>query len=132
MIQNRLQSPVVWAAIAAQVLSLLVTLGVIDTGLSNAVNSVLVSIMEVLVGQLRGLGYSIVPAIATLGCVCVLRIVWVYTVFELYPSVETLMWSYPISWLLAALFHVGTYLVVSRRMPRVDEPDPAPALEAMA
>ena len=81
-------------------------------------------IMEVLVGQLRGLGYSIVPAIATLGCVCVLRIVWVYTVFELYPSVETLMWSYPISWLLAALFHVGTYLVVSRRMPRVDEPLP--------
>ena len=49
MTQNRLQSPVVWAAIAAQVLSLLVTLGVIDTGLSNAVNSVLVSIMEVLV-----------------------------------------------------------------------------------
>ena len=49
MTQNRLQSPVVWAAIAAQVLSLLVTLGVIDTGLSNAVISVLVSIMEVLV-----------------------------------------------------------------------------------
>ncbi len=49
MTQNRLQSPVVWAAIAAQVLSLLVTLGVIDTGLSSAVNGVLVSIMEVLV-----------------------------------------------------------------------------------
>ena len=49
MTQNRLQSPVVWAAIAAQVLSLLVTLGVIDTGLSSAVNGVLISIMEVLV-----------------------------------------------------------------------------------
>ena len=49
MTQNRLQSPVVWAAIAAQVLSLLVTLGVLDTGLSSAVNGVLVSIMEVLV-----------------------------------------------------------------------------------
>lgn len=44
-----MQSPVVWAAIAAQVLSLLVTLGVIDTGLSNAVNGVVVSVLEVLV-----------------------------------------------------------------------------------
>jgi uncharacterized membrane protein len=49
MKQNRLQSPVVWAAIAAQVLSLLVTLGVIDTGLSAAMNGVAVSVLEVLV-----------------------------------------------------------------------------------
>lgn len=49
MDQNRLKSPVVWAAIAAQVLALLVTLGVIDTGLSSAVNGVVVSVLEVLV-----------------------------------------------------------------------------------
>ena len=49
MKQSRLQSPVVWAAIAAQVLSLLVTLGVIDTGLSGAMNGVVVSVLEVLV-----------------------------------------------------------------------------------
>ena len=49
MKQGRLQSPVVWAAIAAQVLSLLVTLGAIDTGLSTAVNGVVVSVLEVLV-----------------------------------------------------------------------------------
>ncbi len=49
MRQKRLQSPVVWAAIAAQVLSLLVTLGVIDTGLSDAMNAVAVSVLEVLV-----------------------------------------------------------------------------------
>ena len=77
--------------------------------------------MEVLVGQLRGLGYSIVPAVATLVLVCVLRIVWIYTVFRLSPTIETLMWSYPISWLLAALFHVATYLVVRRKLPTQDE-----------
>ena len=49
MDQNRLRSPVVWGAIAAQVLALLVTLGVIDTGLSNAVNGVAVSVLELLV-----------------------------------------------------------------------------------
>lgn len=49
MKQNRFQSPVVWASIAAQVLSLLVVLGVIDTGLSDAVNAAVVSALEVLV-----------------------------------------------------------------------------------
>lgn len=49
MTQNRLHSPVVWAAIAAQLLSLLVTLGVIDTGLSTTMNGLVVSLLEMLV-----------------------------------------------------------------------------------
>lgn len=49
MQQNRMQSPVVWAAMAAQVLALLVTLGVIDTGLSDAFNALAVSALQVLV-----------------------------------------------------------------------------------
>lgn len=81
-------------------------------------------VMEVLVGQLRGLGYSLVPMVATLVFVCLLRIAWVFTVFTAFPSVETLMWCYPLSWLLAALFHAGTYAVVQRRLPRKDEPLP--------
>lgn len=47
--QNRFKSKVMWAAIAAQLLSLLVTLGVIDTGLSEVLNSVIVAILELLV-----------------------------------------------------------------------------------
>jgi putative MATE family efflux protein len=88
-------------------------------------------VMEVLVGQLRGLGYSIVPAVATLVLVCVLRIVWIYTVFRISPTIETLMWSYPLSWLLAALFHAGTYLTVQRRLPRDDTPLPPDSCNAM-
>ena len=49
MQQNRLTSPVVWSAIVAQVLAVLVTLGVIDTGLSNAINAVIISILQLLV-----------------------------------------------------------------------------------
>ncbi len=82
----------------------------------------LCGMMEVLVGQLRGLGYSLLPMVATLICVCVLRVVWVYTVFTSIGTVESLMWSYPISWSLAALFHLSTYLVVQRKFPRENMP----------
>lgn len=49
MDQNRLKSPVVWAAVAAQLLALLVTVGVIDTGLSSTLNAVVISVLELLV-----------------------------------------------------------------------------------
>lgn len=49
MIQNRWKSPVVWGAVAAQALALLVALGVIDVGMSEAVQAVVVAVLEVLV-----------------------------------------------------------------------------------
>ena len=49
MNQNRFKSPVVWGAIIAQVLALLVSVGVIDTGLSDTLNTALVSVLQVLV-----------------------------------------------------------------------------------
>ena len=49
----RLKNPAVWlqmaAVAAAQVLALLVTLGVIDTGLSESINAVITSLLQLLV-----------------------------------------------------------------------------------
>lgn len=47
--QNRFKSKVVWAAIAAQVITLLVTVGVIDTGMSAVLEGVILSVLELLV-----------------------------------------------------------------------------------
>lgn len=49
MEQNRFKSTVVWAAVAAQVLAILVALGVIDTGMSETINGLVVSALQVLV-----------------------------------------------------------------------------------
>lgn len=49
MEQNRFLSPVVWSTITAQILALLVTLGVIDTGLSASIDAVIASILQLLV-----------------------------------------------------------------------------------
>lgn len=48
MEQNRLLSPVTLAAIAAQLLSILVLAGVIDTGMSESIEAVVVAVLELL------------------------------------------------------------------------------------
>ena len=48
MEQNRLLSPVTLAAIAAQLLSILVLAGVIDTGMSEAIEGIVVAVLELL------------------------------------------------------------------------------------
>lgn len=49
MMQNRWKSKVLWISVAAQLVSLLMVLGVIDTGMGNAINGVVVSLCEMLV-----------------------------------------------------------------------------------
>lgn len=52
---------------------------------------------EVMSGYLRGFGFSLVPAIlATVG-VCVLRIIWINTVFPANRTFVTIMTAYPVS-----------------------------------
>lgn len=75
----------------------------------------LCGIMEVFVGGLRGLGYSIVPMIVSIAGVCLFRLVWIYTAFRANPSIEILYLSYPISWLLTGAIHCGCYLFVYRK-----------------
>ena len=49
MIQNRFKSPVLWSALSAQVLSMLMVLGVIDTGLGDVIEGVIAALLELLV-----------------------------------------------------------------------------------
>lgn len=81
------------------------------------------ALMAVASGVIRGLGHSALPALLTfLGC-CVLRIVWVYTVFAAAPSLPLLVYVYPVSWIVTTAAQCVCYAVLRRRMKR----DAAPA-----
>ena len=54
-------------------------------------------IYENMSGYLRGFGISLIPAILTIIGVCVVRIVWIYTVFPLHRNFKTIMLAYPLS-----------------------------------
>lgn len=58
---------------------------------------------EVMSGYLRGFGFSLVPAILTTIGVCVLRIIWINTVFPANRTFVTIMTAYPVSLATTAL-----------------------------
>ena len=60
----------------------------------------LCGIMDTLSGALRGLGYSMIPMVISVGAICVLRVLWIIFVFpmEQFNSLIGLYTVYPISW----------------------------------
>ena len=71
--------------------------------------------MGIFVGGMRGLGSSMVPMINTVFSVCVLRVVWIYTVFAVWPQWEVLFISYPITWVFASVVGGICYAVIKKR-----------------
>ena len=49
MNQNRFKSPVVWAAVVAQILTILIVLDVINVSQQEAINAVVASVLQLLV-----------------------------------------------------------------------------------
>jgi len=80
----------------------------------------LCGIMDVLCGELRGLGYGILPMIVSLLGACGFRIVWIFTYFRTHHTLQTLYASYPISWGVTALVHFICFLIVRRRFPKTE------------
>ena len=80
----------------------------------------LCGMMDVMVGQLRGIGYSIMPMIVSLTGACLFRIVWIMTIFALpaYHTLPVLYISYPISWALTFAIHMLCYVFIARRKLR--------------
>ncbi|MCR4648432.1 MAG: MATE family efflux transporter [Lachnospiraceae bacterium] len=80
----------------------------------------LCGIMDVMVGSLRGLGYSTMPAIVSLMGACVFRLIWLATVFQIpqFHTIQTIYYSYPISWTLTFMVHVLCYIIVKRKYDR--------------
>lgn len=85
----------------------------------------LCGMMEVMVGALRGIGYSVMPMIVSLMGACVFRLVWLATVFQMeqFHRIEVVFVSYPVSWLLTLGVHILCFLIVRRKVERkVSEP----------
>ena len=75
----------------------------------------LCGIMEVLCGMVRGLGRTWIPLFVTAGGACLSRIIWIYTIFQLFRTPEVLYLSYPMSWILTLSLHAICFAVIYRQ-----------------
>ena len=83
----------------------------------------LLAFMEVGSGILRGLGKSTLSTLISLIGSCVLRLVWIYCIFPLRPTLTMVYLSYPVSWALTAATHFLVSMLVRRGyMQRYPEP----------
>lgn len=64
---------------------------------------------------MRGMGHSLLPALFSVLGSCVLRIVWIYTVFKVFSSFEMLMNIYPITWIITGIATLIAYAVITRK-----------------
>ncbi len=78
----------------------------------------LCGIMDVFSGMLRGMGESVMPMVVSMVGSCLLRVVWIYTVFAANRTLSVLYWSYPVSWLVTESVHLLCYLYVKKRLIR--------------
>lgn len=81
----------------------------------------LAGIMDTMTGALRGMGSSIAPMFITVLGVCGFRVAWIYSVFRLFPMLECIYISYPISWVVTFVAEFITFCIVIKRMKRKSE-----------
>ena len=80
----------------------------------------LCGMMDVTSGSMRGLGYSFTPMVVSLIGVCLFRVVWVATVFQVekWHTVETIYYSYPISWVMTFAAHLICFAFAKRKLTK--------------
>ncbi len=72
--------------------------------------------MDIMVGGLRGLGSSIIPMIVSISGVCIFRLLYIATIFKMSPTITTLFIVYPLSWIITSLAHIGTYMILRKKV----------------
>lgn len=78
----------------------------------------LCGMMDVMVGSLRGLGYSVMPMIVSMVGACGTRLFWIFTFFKLpeFHNVTSLYMTYPVSWILTLGTHIICFIIVRKKI----------------
>lgn len=80
-------------------------------------------LMDVSTGALRGLGASVTPMFLSIMGVCGIRILWIYTVFQIpqYHTPECLYTSYVLSWAGTFIFQTIAFIHIYKKRVRADK-----------
>lgn len=65
-------------------------------------------------GALRGVGDCWIPTLICLGGICVIRVLWIMFAVPVKPDIQTIMFSYPLTWTVTSVLFVGYYTWFSK------------------
>ena len=85
----------------------------------------LFGLQDVVTGALRGIGASFVSMILTVLGICGIRVLWIYTVFQIprFHSQTVLYVSYPLSWIVTLIIQLTAFSVIFRRLQKRCAPE---------
>lgn len=77
-------------------------------------------LQDVLTGALRGIGASFTSMILTVLGICGVRVLWIYTVFQIprFHNQTMLYVSYPLSWFVTLIVQLAAFLIVFGRLQK--------------
>lgn len=71
--------------------------------------------MDCTIAASRGLGKSLIPTIIVIIGSCVLRIIWVYTIFAYYKTFQALYLVYVSSWIITSFFEIIYFVYIYKK-----------------
>lgn len=70
--------------------------------------------VEILPSALRGVGDCWVPALICLGGICLIRILWIMAAVPRKPEIGTIIFSYPLTWVITSVLFIVYYCFFSK------------------
>lgn len=73
--------------------------------------------IEILSGALRGVGDCWIPTLICLTGICLIRVVWIMAAVPRIPGIRTIIFSYPLTWVVTTILFVIYYCFFSKIRP---------------
>ena len=70
----------------------------------------------VFAGSQRGIGHSFAPMITNLLSISGFKVLWIFTVFAKYPTLEVLYSSYPVTWVISSVIQALLFVYFYRKL----------------
>ena len=75
-------------------------------------------ILDTFVNSLRGMGYSTLPTILMIAGICGVRLIWIYTVFPIRHTLETIYLCFPLSWIVTGIVEFILWVIAYRQVEK--------------
>lgn len=72
--------------------------------------------VEIFSGSLRAMGNVILPMFISLFGICVIRIIWLSLAVPIFKDIKTVMFSYPLTWMITSLMFITYYLYNKKKL----------------